>query len=157
MGTRDSFPGGKAAVAWSWPLTSTSAEVKEWVELYLHSPNTPSWRGAQLKHRDNFTFTFTFYLYNGTSSRHVYHQRKGVPTTYWERAPYPSFLTMQGQFLVDVDIHYSTCYCSGSLHDYKTLLSTSTSFCLMNTRNHPPIKCFALSGFFSYCSTLIRH
>jgi hypothetical protein len=21
--------------------------------------NTPSWRGAQLKHRDNFTFTFT--------------------------------------------------------------------------------------------------
>jgi hypothetical protein len=28
------------------------------VELYLHSPNTPSWRDAQ-KHRDNFTFTFT--------------------------------------------------------------------------------------------------
>jgi hypothetical protein len=25
-----------------------SAEVKEWVELYLHSPNTPSWHGAQL-------------------------------------------------------------------------------------------------------------
>jgi hypothetical protein len=26
------------------------------VELYFHSPNnTPSWRGAQLKHRDNFT------------------------------------------------------------------------------------------------------
>jgi hypothetical protein len=24
----------------------SSAEVKEWVELYLHSPNTPSWRGA---------------------------------------------------------------------------------------------------------------
>jgi hypothetical protein len=22
-------------------------EVKEWVELYLHSPNAPSWRGAQ--------------------------------------------------------------------------------------------------------------
>jgi hypothetical protein len=33
----------------------SSAEVKEWVELYLHSPNTSSWRGAQLKHRDNFT------------------------------------------------------------------------------------------------------
>jgi hypothetical protein len=28
------------------------------VELYLHSPNTPPWRGAQFKHRDNFTFTF---------------------------------------------------------------------------------------------------
>jgi hypothetical protein len=26
----------------------TSAEVKEWVELYFYSPNTPSWRGAQL-------------------------------------------------------------------------------------------------------------
>jgi hypothetical protein len=30
------------------------------VELYFHSPNAPSRRGAQLeKHRDNFTFTFT--------------------------------------------------------------------------------------------------
>jgi hypothetical protein len=25
--------------------------------------NTPSWRGAQLKHRDNFIFTFTFTFY----------------------------------------------------------------------------------------------
>jgi hypothetical protein len=29
-----------------------TAEVKEWVELYLHSPNTPARRGAQLP----FTF-----------------------------------------------------------------------------------------------------
>jgi hypothetical protein len=29
----------------------SSAEVKEWVEPYLHSPNTPSWRGAQLGRR----------------------------------------------------------------------------------------------------------
>jgi hypothetical protein len=35
----------------------SSAEVKECVEIYLHSPNTPVWRGAQLKHRDYFTFT----------------------------------------------------------------------------------------------------
>jgi hypothetical protein len=34
------------------------------VELYLHSRNTPSWRGAQLKHRDNFTFTFTIRFIN---------------------------------------------------------------------------------------------
>jgi hypothetical protein len=27
----------------------SSAEVKEWVDLYLHSANTPSWRRAQLK------------------------------------------------------------------------------------------------------------
>jgi hypothetical protein len=26
------------------------------VEIYLHSSSTPSWCGAQLKHRDNFTF-----------------------------------------------------------------------------------------------------
>jgi hypothetical protein len=34
----------------------SSADVKEWVELYLHSPNTPPWCD-QLKRRDNFTFT----------------------------------------------------------------------------------------------------
>jgi hypothetical protein len=38
----------------------SSAEVKEWVELYLHSSNTPPRCGAQLKHRDNFTFAFYF-------------------------------------------------------------------------------------------------
>jgi hypothetical protein len=30
-----------------WP--PSSAEVKEYVELYLHYPNTPSWHAAQLK------------------------------------------------------------------------------------------------------------
>jgi hypothetical protein len=34
----------------------SSAEVKEGMEIYIYSPNTPSWRGAQLKHRDNFYF-----------------------------------------------------------------------------------------------------
>jgi hypothetical protein len=29
------------------------------VELWLHSPNTPSWRDVQLKHRD-FTFNIFF-------------------------------------------------------------------------------------------------
>jgi hypothetical protein len=36
----------------------SSAEVKERVELYHHSPNAPSWRGAQGEHRDEFTYTF---------------------------------------------------------------------------------------------------
>jgi len=31
-------PGDKVAGAWSWPLLPSSAEVKEWVTLYLHSP-----------------------------------------------------------------------------------------------------------------------
>jgi hypothetical protein len=26
----------------------SSAEVKEWVDRYIHSPSTPSWRGVQL-------------------------------------------------------------------------------------------------------------
>jgi hypothetical protein len=47
----------------------SSAEVKECVELYLHSPNTPSWR-ARLKniYRDNFTF----YLYMADKLRTNY-------------------------------------------------------------------------------------
>jgi hypothetical protein len=39
----------------------SSAEVKEGVDLYPHSPNTSLWRGAQLKHRD-FTFTLLLLL-----------------------------------------------------------------------------------------------
>jgi len=39
-------------------LTPSSAEVKG-VELYPHSPSTPSWRGTRVKYRDNFTFSFT--------------------------------------------------------------------------------------------------
>jgi len=35
----------------------SSAEVEGCVEIYLHSPNTPSWPGVQLqKHRNNLTF-----------------------------------------------------------------------------------------------------
>jgi hypothetical protein len=33
-----------------------SAEVKECVELYLHSPNMPSWRGAPLKNTGTTVF-----------------------------------------------------------------------------------------------------
>jgi len=35
--------------------------VKEWVKLCLHSPDAPSWYGAQLKYRDNFTLILLYY------------------------------------------------------------------------------------------------
>jgi hypothetical protein len=51
-GTRGSFPGEvKRPGREAGHSPPSSAEVKEWVELYFHSPNTPSWRGAQLKQR----------------------------------------------------------------------------------------------------------
>jgi hypothetical protein len=53
VGMKGYFPEGEADHS-----PPSSAEVKECVELYLQSPNTPSWCGARLKHRDNFTFTF---------------------------------------------------------------------------------------------------
>jgi hypothetical protein len=37
----------------------SSDEVKECVELYFHSPNTPSWRGAKLS-RGSLVFTLPF-------------------------------------------------------------------------------------------------
>jgi hypothetical protein len=40
---------------------TSSAEVKEWVALHLHSPNTTSCRGAQLKHKENFIFKRKYY------------------------------------------------------------------------------------------------
>jgi hypothetical protein len=39
----------------------SNAEVKELMELYFHSPNTSSWRGAQLGGaRGNFTWFLVF-------------------------------------------------------------------------------------------------
>jgi len=32
----------------------SSADVTEFVELYLHSPNTPSWHGARLKKKAQY-------------------------------------------------------------------------------------------------------
>jgi hypothetical protein len=39
------FPGGKSAGAWRWtpPSPTSSAEVKERVEIYLYYPSGPSW------------------------------------------------------------------------------------------------------------------
>jgi hypothetical protein len=49
VGTRGSFPRGTADHS-----PPSSAKVKKCMELYLHSPNTPSWRDAPL-HSDYST------------------------------------------------------------------------------------------------------
>jgi hypothetical protein len=43
---RGSFPGVKRPGREADHSLPSSEEVKECLELYLHSPNTPSWRGA---------------------------------------------------------------------------------------------------------------
>jgi hypothetical protein len=48
MGTRVPFLGIKQSGREADHSPPSSAEVKECLDLYLHSPNTPSWRGAQL-------------------------------------------------------------------------------------------------------------
>jgi len=50
------FPWGLSG--WSVKLDHSppsSAEVKAWVELYLRSPNTPSWHGAQFEKKSTGT------------------------------------------------------------------------------------------------------
>jgi hypothetical protein len=44
-----------------------TCQGQECVELYLHSPNMPSWHGAQFKkkHRDNFTCTLPYLTLQG--------------------------------------------------------------------------------------------
>jgi hypothetical protein len=54
---------GALSLGVKWPghvadHSPPSAKVKECVELYLHSPNTSSWRGAWLSTGTTFTFTF---------------------------------------------------------------------------------------------------
>jgi hypothetical protein len=41
---------------------SGSAEVKECVQLYLHSPDTPSWRGAQLKKAQGQLYLYLYLI-----------------------------------------------------------------------------------------------
>jgi len=62
------FLGGKAARAWRWSSTPSSAEVKERLELYLYSP---LWLFSACT-RINLTFTFTSPNTTGLSlSRHT--------------------------------------------------------------------------------------
>jgi hypothetical protein len=61
MGTGNSFPGGKAAGVWSWPLTSNKCRGQENVDLYIQSPIRH--HGIVHKHKDNFILCF-YYCYH---------------------------------------------------------------------------------------------
>jgi hypothetical protein len=54
-GTRGSFPGGVKRPGRE-PDHSPPSRVEVKNARNYHSPNTPSWRGAELKHRDSFTY-----------------------------------------------------------------------------------------------------
>jgi hypothetical protein len=59
MGTRDSFPGGKAAEAWLWPLYLVQRS-----RICGATPPLPQYvfmAWCLVKHRDNFTFTFLLF------------------------------------------------------------------------------------------------
>jgi hypothetical protein len=60
MGTGGSFLGVKRPGREADHSPSSSAEVKECAELNLHSYNTPSWRGAQLKKSTGTTLPLPF-------------------------------------------------------------------------------------------------
>jgi hypothetical protein len=62
MGTGGSFLGVKRPGREADHSPPSSAEVKECMELYLHSHNTPSWCGALLKRSTGTTLPFTLPL-----------------------------------------------------------------------------------------------
>jgi hypothetical protein len=51
------------------------------VELYLHSPKTPSWHGASLKHRDDFTFYLAISYVVETRNDIRVHQYRNLAVT----------------------------------------------------------------------------
>jgi hypothetical protein len=68
MGIGGSFPRDKAAGEWSWTRTFISCRCKECVVLYLHSPNTSSWRGACLSTGTILPFYLYLNMYTYTLS-----------------------------------------------------------------------------------------
>jgi hypothetical protein len=58
MGTRSSFPGGKVAGAWSWPLTSIYCRDERMRGDIPPVPQYAFMVSCLVKHRGNFTFIY---------------------------------------------------------------------------------------------------
>jgi hypothetical protein len=63
MGTRDSFPGGKAAGAWSWPLTSISCRGQECVESCASTPQYVFMAWCLVKHRGLWRLSIFLFMW----------------------------------------------------------------------------------------------
>jgi hypothetical protein len=57
----------------------SSAEVKEWVDLYLHSPHRPLWRGAQGEHRNIISISISISSNEDLLAFHSTPQAVGSP------------------------------------------------------------------------------
>jgi len=77
MGIRGCFHGGKAAGEWSWPPNPISCRGQRVSGAISPLPNTPSWRGAQLKNRDNFIFTILLMSNDNTVMGNYYKKGSG--------------------------------------------------------------------------------
>jgi hypothetical protein len=80
------------------------------VELYLHSPNTPPWRGAELKKNHREKFTFTFYLFETVVSGDLQTHKQVVHLQdkcliYWLIA------SLLNSFCIVESLRCSTAYC----------------------------------------------
>jgi hypothetical protein len=76
VGTRGFFPSGKAAGREADHSPSSSAEVKNaW--SYISAPQYAFTAWCSVKHRDNFTFTFTFE--NEALRRIMLNERRNMP------------------------------------------------------------------------------
>jgi hypothetical protein len=61
-----------------------------------HYPNTPSWRGAHLKHRDNFTFIFCIPFFPNFLQQFI----KIFCTYFVDRGDFNPFPLVAGTFLL---------------------------------------------------------
>jgi hypothetical protein len=77
------FPGGKAARAWCWPPTSSSAEVKERVGLHLYSTSRPPWPilGWTLSFTTEVVLQYTHT--NLPIARHIKHMQLQAVAHFW--------------------------------------------------------------------------
>jgi hypothetical protein len=77
MGARGPFPGSKAAGVWSWLFAFIWCQGQEWMELYLRSPSTILWLGAQLnKAKGHLYLLISFVL--GITSQMLHSYKKFV-------------------------------------------------------------------------------